>query len=405
MAQFFFKISILAFTIISSQSAFAKGWGSSGGGGGVACFFNEQEAAQATPYIQSGKSLPAPLIQRIQSLVTLDYWEWQTSAGKAPLHNFSTNNFYEIVTQVEDRNSLFVSLFIYRLKQSGDLIQTANWQNLLDIPLVNDATLKLPLPNNCRIVQLARRLSNNNNAPGVGPVLKAPEVLVEFNAELFALLNPLNKAILIMHERLYLMGQSLGVNTSDLFRPVVMQFFAENIADSLVMTDAKFSARELRYRLVDILGDYIIYFGDEMKAQGEIGTQASRLNSFFNLNKSLREKIHTCMPATSLEKEISVADEVLIKKCKDSVMRPMINATDHDEETSFLILAYFIYDISLTHFNAEQVIVPLQNPAFLKDASDSLRWVCNAIVTDAQPLQNQVLANKAKAYCRKYGAN
>ena len=384
------------------ESTLAKGWGSSGGGGGVVCFLSQNEAIEADAYINAGQALPKVLLNKIESVVTLDYWDWQKTDG-GTLLDFKSKDYKGIVTEVESHVSFSAPLFIYRLKQAGDIIRFNSWQNVQDIPRVMDATPKGELPANCRLVQLVRRLSNNNNLLGQGPVSKIPEVQVEFNSELFDLLNPLNQAILVMHERVYFLAQSNGIDSSDLIRPFVMMFFQQELMAGKIDKDRPYispnNRRDIRYSLVNLFGDYIIYFGDDIKVTGAIGTQESRFNSFYQLNRNLRGLVAKCSAPKSIMIVRTKEETIKIDMaCKDEVMHASINA-QYDIETAFVFLTYYVYDIALQQINSEPILVPLKEPVFLQLADKTLTSLCNQIRDDQHRFRMENMAHQAKAYC------
>lgn len=374
------------------------GWGSSGGGSGVACFSNENDAREADEFILAGKALPSEVRQKIITLVTLEYWEW-TRYTNSKLFNFKSNDYKGILYEVEERGAVLSPTFIYRLKQAREIINFSTWNSNAEIPRVYDADPLKPIPAECRQIQLALRLSNKNNLNEQGPVKHKPEVRVEFNSDLFELLNPLNKAMLIVHENMYLLAQSIGYLKSDRIRPVVIQFFTEELfEDFRRMTPKGPQIQDMRNILVEVFGDYIIYFNDDTEITAKPFSQEARYKSFYKLNQTLRTTIRSC--ASRIPKMASPeATRKRYIECKDATMIYMASYPHLDPETAFLFLTHYLYDTIEKKTNSEFLFTPLKSPEFLKQADAALVLACRLLRRDQKNLVNEKMGAAAVSYC------
>lgn len=386
------KLALLTVTLIATAStAFAKdGWGSSGGGSGVACFVTEGQAKEASETLESGKPLTPTMLKNIKSLVTLDYWEWQKS-GKYSLMAFKATEFKAMVQETEYTLTNLTPLFVYRMQQAGEIIDYPKWEADRNLSRVFDAKPRFEIPKTCVQVQLIERLSNNNNKFGQGPLEKFPEVLLKYNPDFFALLNPLNKAILVVHEKMYLIGQSAGINTSDRIRSMVMIIFSKMIREPKPELGMQGPLeQDIRFYLFHLFGGYVTYFAEEQKVQGAFGTQASRFNTFYALEKSLSKQVGECLAQSKPE-----------KTCKDGAIFATMQDPQLDDESAFVFVAHHIYDVSLRELNAEFLLTPLKDPSYVSRSSRTLLNVCALIgEADPTPLSAPVF-KKAASYCAK----
>ncbi|MFZ3229830.1 MAG: hypothetical protein WA160_06470 [Pseudobdellovibrio sp.] len=370
------------------------GWGSSGGGGGVACFDSVARANQADEYIDANIAIPKNLKKHIATLVTLDYWEWQQKQS-FKLIVPSSENYEKIISEVKSSMAFTAPLFIYRLLQVSQLIETSSWIGKESIQRIYDANPTENLTDNCRLVQLVARYTKDKYNKGDGPSSHLPIVKIEVDNDLFMQLDPLNKAILVLHEQMYLLGQILGYTTSDNIRPLVMNFFSENFLAK--PTDISLSF-EMRRRLVYYFGDYLMFFGDDQKVTGPIGSQESRFESFYSMLKTIREKIDACnynYQKNSKTKQ----DKKSLPLCKDISMNPSENEKWLSEEMSFLFISYYIMDITNRSINAELVMAPFASLDFIQNANAQVNYTCTWIYQYGPSLRFTEMAQKAKRYC------
>lgn len=402
--------AFLTVSLAEAKGSKAGGWGSSGGGSGVACFATEEEAKEADAYIQEGKPLPKEVRQKIRRLITLEYFEWEeykkTNAVYG-IHSFQSKEFNGILKEVDQRASMVSPLFVYRLKQAGDLIRFSSWQAQQSVPKVDDAKPRFPIPLNCRQIQIAIRYSNNNNTYGEGPVVKVPEVKVDFNQDLFSLMDPLNQAILVMHERVYLLGQAVGHPNSNIVRILTMKLFS----DDLYKPKSELGyqgphCEDLRTILQMAFGDYVLFFGEELKVPARPDSQESRYNSFYQLIQMLRNHIGQCEASGRFSplKE-SHKKHARQTTCKDQAMLMLVRHPQLNEEMSYVFLAHFWYDTMVRQINSEFILVPSKDPYVLERAGRTVRNICMMLQTHEPPIISDFLVPKAKAYCERVQFN
>lgn len=367
------------------------GWGSSGGGSGVACFTNPTTAEQAQVYIAQGLPLPLDLKKQIQQLETLDYWEWKQAKPFA-LFQPKSQDFQEIVQEMYKHASLAAPIFIYRLQQTSQVIELTNWSGKTSLPRIDDATPTHNLPESCKLIQLAARYTNETYVKGEGPSVRRPLVKVDFDQDLFAMLDPLNQAILVVHEQMYLLGQATGHDTSNEIRPLVLRLFQE-----------KLDHQSLRWDLVWFFGDYILYFAEDFKVEAAPGTQESRFNSFYEMLRRTRAQTRSCVERKKLQLSSQLPAEKNINKfCKDEAMDPRENQKWFTDEMAFLFVSYYYLDGTQKFFNAELLLAPLKDFQFLNHSQANLEATCKAMGMMAKnrgPILNE-LAVQGVRYCQ-----
>jgi hypothetical protein len=365
------------------------GWGSSGGGSGVACFANSTTANQAQEYITRGLPVPQDLKKQIIQLETLDYWEWAQTKPFG-LFEYKSKDYQGIIKELQKHASIAAPIFIYRLQQTSQVISLADWNNKTSVPRIYDAQPASPLPENCRLIQLAARYTKEKYEGGNGPTLYRPIAKVDFDQDLFAKLDPLNQAILVLHEQMYLLGQTTGHDNSNKIRPLVMRLFQKELTD-----------KKLRYDLVVTMGDYVLYFGEDFRPQGAIGTQESRFNSFYDMNRTLRRHIDECAKKKGLPaKLVAPADIRAFNLCKDEAMDPNDNQRWLTDEMAFLFMSYYYIDISMGAFNSEVVIAPIQDFQFESLTQKRLQQTCAYIITEREIFKQVKMTDKAIRYCQ-----
>jgi len=383
------------------------GWGSSGGGGGVACFQRAEDAAAAEKFITDGVALTSELKSKITSVVTLDFWEWQVKWKKNDnfelMDTSKDDDFNNIVLRAKENMSFIAPLFIYRLNQIGSSVKPSNWIQKDVISRIYDSKPKEALPENCRLVQLVARYTKQGKYKKAEALNngKKPTVKIEVDQDLFSRLDPLNKAILVLHEEMYLLGQIIGYSSSDNVRPIVMKFFSKILEAKVINTPLDDG---MRVQLVSLFGDYVMFFGKDEPISGVSGSQESRFRSFYKMMKRIRSNITSCYTKQGVTSD-SKSEEALqiIKTCKDQAMYPSNNESWFDDEMSFIFISYYFISISLKLSNGELILAPLKSEAFRKasesNALNSCQWI------EENQIRFQTLQQKATRYCEAIKAN
>lgn len=381
---FLFLLLSLSF----GTQAHAGGWGSSGGGSGVACFANKTQADRAKIFVRNAKPLPAELKKQITTLETLDYWEWAQKKS-FPLLDVKSKTAEGIISEMQSHTQFFASIFIYRLQQSAQIIHPADWSTKESIPRIYDAKPAHEIPDNCSQVQLAARYTKESYPLSNGPTQYSPTVAIDFDQDLYSMMTPLNQAILIIHEQMYLLGQTTGANTSDKIRPMVMLLFAAQQFD-----------QKLRSDLVNTFGDYAMFFGEDFKAQGLPGSQESRFNSFYEILRDVRSTVRRCLESKALVPPFKTTqDRRDHKECLDTAMNPWVLQEKLNEEQSFIFLIYFVADVMQHAFNSEVVIAPIQNEVYKEISRHQIHQFCLYLKNEGNQFRIEKMVTQAQAYC------
>lgn len=381
------------------------GWGSSGGGGGVACFQTQEQADQAEKFLQQGQVLPADLKQKMQELVILDYWDWKQEKRFelfTPIQSTGLN----ILHEVQDRVAEIAPLYIYRLRQGAELIDFSTWEKKANLARIEDATPGKPLPANCKIVQLAARYTKEVFESGAGPSRHRPVVKIEYDEDLVRRLDPINFAILILHEQMYFLGQMTGHSNSNEIRPMVMRFFEKDLSNPMPEISHQFY---MRPALVYYFGDYVIYFADDehMKIDGPAFSQDARFASFYGMLMEIRSFRGKCDRGELTPEQKGQWPGIRSGKyeCIDIAMSPLRNEKWLTDEMAFLFTAYYFLDQSLNRILAEVLMTPSKDPRFLARSAQMAQYVCGWTMFNQQGMSAQLLAQKTLNYCKQLVAN
>lgn len=380
----------------SGENGLKKGgWGSSGGGSGVACFTSETAAKEADPYIDNAVPLTAELLKEIKTVEALDYWEWaQTRPFEILIEHGNTPD--QILIRMQWVMQNVAPLFVFRLKQTNQLIDISKWQAKKSLPRIYDVKPAFELPANCRLVQLVSRYSSDKRKWMDGPSRNAPLIKTEYNADLFKKLSSLNQAILRVHEQLYLMGQASGRHSSDMLRPLVMQFFKSYHVDRAI-------SRQLRTDIAKAIGDHPKFAADQYKVSGEIGTVESRFNSLNKILDIVTSRTESCLkknnitfPAKETPERVAIANAC---KAKAFDMNELQN--EFDEEMSFVFVSHYLLDLSEKQIEAEIFLAPNDNPEVKHSVKVMMGIACQMMdhIWDRYPKNLEPLITKAGDYC------
>lgn len=368
------------------------GLSGSGGGGGVICFATADDAKESDPWLQQSKQLPKQILDKGR-LRVLEAWEmdetqqaiWTASSGVTWEQHLET-----VKTAIRDR----FPIFMYRLDQTADWTDFADWEDVDDLPLLDDAKPMKPIAENCRRIQLAIRHSEGNNAAGDGPVSAVPKIKILFVKEYFSRLSVTDQAILMFHEQLYVLGQSVGHRSSDFIRGIVRIFFSNSI--SFTPVDEQLLLRSpaekvIRDYLVRFLGDYVVYFHESNKyMSGPLYSSQRHFYVYLQLMLKQRELIGRCIEEAQGKKKST-------DHCLSSVMNKIELSEDISKEEAFVMAAVYIMEPH-AHFNSDQVLDPA--------GRNSLRYgkamnrVCTGIKSNGN--DSFSLIRKAIVYCNDW---
>jgi hypothetical protein len=445
----FYKTLALAIVLLQlfcSGKSFAQGWTSSGGGSGVACFTNKEWALKADEYIAKNRPLDVKLLNKIEKVQALDLFEAAPATKKLIEDQWGSTN-----PKSENWEDLFHAL-VYRIKTLapffGISLETlegkmlfANWKPMPTLKNLKDQykpsdernsklgkviSQKYP---HCRLIQLALR---NSKLPGkeqesFSSAYPLPERFFAFEIQyvksLFDKMDSLNKALIYLHEQLYLMGAPLGHLSSDDARYWVREFALlriENIYESeqnkfLPPSDSIFDKhcveqdldfeklhcfkppRFLRGRMTDAFGDYALYFYQEIENKSGFDGENPFYKLFIESLLKTRKFLGDCIGESSASG---------IKKwCYDKFKETVITDEGTQGAENLLYLAWFIYGNQLELYNYEYLVVPNQNFEFALQWRTSLGYLCRQIKdtlaefgSSQDPLA--IKLRKAYSYCR-----
>lgn len=365
------------------------GLSGSGGGGGVICFSSIDDAKESDQWLAQNKQLPKHILDKGR-LHVLEAWEmtetkqavWQAQDGATWQQHLE-----KVKTAIRDR----FPVFMYRLDQTADWTHFGDWDDVQDLPLLDDAKPMVPMSENCRRVQLVIRYSEGNNEAGDGPVSVGPRIKISFVKEYFDRLSVTDQAILMFHEQLYVLGQSVGHRSSDFIRAIVRLFFSDSM--NFTPSDDQLMLRSpgeqlIREYLIRFLGDYVVYFHESNKyVPGPIFSSERHFYVYLQLMLKQRQLIRRCI-------EDAEKKNMASNQCLPSVMRKLELSDELTKEEAFVMAAVYIMEPH-AHFNSDQVLDPAgRNPVRYGHA---MRMVCARIKSDGN--DSFSLIKKAVAYC------
>ncbi|MBX9768316.1 MAG: hypothetical protein K2X47_13665 [Bdellovibrionales bacterium] len=376
------------------QTAVSTGGWESSGGGGVACFDSENDARFAQHDLKNMGFLSVRTRSKIKSVVTLDNWDFVTdrqhgrepvrfindylTAKSFPLHRDLLRDLSPktILKKITKNIEPEIPLFAGRLKLVQENFPISKWIPSDRIPMVDDSTPQNPIPKNCVRVQIANRFTKSIPE-------RLPETQIFYDQQLFQFLTVLDKALLVNHEHLYLIGKEGGHQNSDQIRKINAFLFSDDVFQRDPYSQLSTRALRLRQIIGYPFGDYMRFFLNEPEYRGHAvpGMSQSRYLSLISLMKKMRKAMEICMSAPK-------ADQGLCQK--QTVENLALQATLNPEE-AFLFIARFHLDQRAWDFNSELLTVPGHEPlATLQCQEMSERPVVPALETQ----------EKAKLYCR-----
>lgn len=207
----------------------------SGGEDGVVCF---PDAPTAEAAVENGV-LKSEYKSKVSKVYAAEYWEgaaaenpcnarirfksYRTSAGNLRARDMISFAMLHL--------GIYRPNLVKRLDEIETLIGFDRWDAVTAVEPVDDSEIsespgggycrmsQVPKSSNCRVVQLARR-------DQIGP----KKYRITFDAELYRKLDPLNQAMVQLHERVYLLGSLLGHKRSENTRFLVMTLFEDRAA-------------------------------------------------------------------------------------------------------------------------------------------------------------------------------
>ncbi len=325
-------------------------WESSGGDG-VLCFKdeatkNKNKDLLANP--EDYKKIPKDQV----TLKALEFYEFLSDDHKAEFTLWSelkSNEDHKVILgKVLDRIRTYSPVFVQKLDLVLEHIQVETWVPREKVLNVEDSTPYRDLESQCELIQLADRQTQSSEG-------YLPKAKVYFRADLFESLDEMNKAVLILHEALYLIARETNHENSDLVRLANVMLFSDEFEDGLSeIPYFSQQAKEIQAFFIKYFGDYIRFFIKEEfylnpKDYSKIkyANNYTRSVSMIQMNYEMREYIVSCMKAFTPQ------------GCKDRLMLgPDLLSIVNTEEKSFLFLMNYFFDAyGMLYTNSEQLYV------------------------------------------------
>ncbi|MBL7543176.1 MAG: hypothetical protein JNL11_05135 [Bdellovibrionaceae bacterium] len=370
------------------------GLSGSGGGGGVICFTSANDAKAADVYLNDHITLPEAILDKGR-LQVLESWEMDQQ--KHAIWTARPGDTWE--THLENvKNALRdrLPLFMYRLDQTSDWIKQASWEKVDHLQLLEDAKPIYSIPDTCRRVQLVVRYSEGNNARGDGPVDEAPKLKIIFVKEYFDRLSITDRAMLMLHEQLYVLGQSTGQLTSDITRAFIRIFFSNDISGTPPREMFLYRSpteQFVRTSLIQYFGDYIVYFNkSEFLSKGEPFTPQRHFYMYLQQTLRIRIKMSACLAEAKTK---GTADS----HCLFDVMGEYQKTESVPNEEAFIFMATYYFEQHRS-LNSDQVVDPTgRNPDLFRM---SMNIMCSSL--EAGKDSPHLFVRKAWKYCQEWAA-
>ena len=386
--------------LVLPLQAFAKreggDWSSTGGGGGVACFAEAALAEEAKPFILAGKTIPAGLLAQAK-LQTLEHWE-MPHTKTIPWAHPAGANWQEIHRTVRGLIRQVAPLFADRLEIAGGWSEYGQWEQQTELSFLEDATPVADLPAECVRIQLALRYSNGNQTgPVNSPTKNAVQVKVVFNKIYFDLLPPLDQAMLVLHEELYVMGQAIGHPSSDIIRSFIRVFFSEPFVKShQAMAHQPHHMNpgdlSLRVYLIKYFGDYVEFFTlTNKEVDAAPFTSRHHFQTFLAFIRRKRGAVVKCRDEGGGH-----------MACTDKIINPGLMAKELNPEEAFIYLANFYLEQGVGLLNYDYIMRPQPDDAHYVAA---MHFACNRIdLLEPTPAIKR-LKDNALTYCKAWQAH
>lgn len=335
-------------------------WQSSGGDG-VLCFETKEIKDKSQPFLRDKEYLD----QHTQSFHVLEY---QESFLGAQTHYTVWSEVKEmsdekmIVAKVLDRLRKYSPVFAQKMDLALESIRLEDWvphsESLSDI---QDSNPNFELTDSCQLIQLAERRS-------VFVEDHLPQVEVNFDQFYYERLSTVEKAMLVFHEALYLIGKQVNHESSDAIRELNARLFSNKFEGTLSAEYFSQSADKVQTMLGYYFGDYIRFFvaEDFYTEEGEYRNikhknNYTRSKSFIELNKEMRAHLELC------HKEKGKTN----KECADALMlgddlKEIINT----DEKAFLFLLNYFFDSYGMLVGSSEYLYVLDHNAPLKHDDD-----------------------------------
>ncbi len=388
-----------------SKPGGSQGWESSGGDG-VACFDSQATAQEAQALLDSGKGLTQELREKVQTLVTLEYWENHEKVKFANefLVAEGMNDESAILNVVTTTLKRYSPLFYSKFVSVQTRMEPTQWGDDKALPDVRDSKPVTPIETadaKCRLIQLAVRYTRST--PG-----KIPEVRVDFDGWLYAhKLDALNRVILQSHEIFYLIAKEGGHPDSQAVRPLVVTLLNMDFQIALMRFGNSKAIDLVQNAIGSVYGDYYRFFVNDASNLPAVAVppgphQYSRYKSFGSAIAPLRARKGKCLTEKKFDDAKPEERQALLQTCADFAMSPnYINDAFNDEESFVFVARYFIDRLPNVIDNSESFLVwEKEHP----EATSPYIWQQLARACEVIPgFKRQYLGklfDKAEGYCK-----
>jgi hypothetical protein len=401
----------------------AGGWESSGGDG-VACWNNPEEAQKARNDLAETGFLSAESRASINTVVTLDSWDFLFQEKKAlPRINFPTDfgkatafetedklkdsgPFTSVEDQVSHMISFYTPIFSQRLGMLKERFPVEKWVPSPNVPQIDDSHPKrfIDPKGNCVLIQLAARKTKSQE--GV-----IPETRVYYDKELFdKYLSSLEKSLLVFHEYLYLIGKEAGLNNSDPVRKVNAYLHSKQFFELTDLWLQKSQSLAGRVRLVRSIlgfsfGNYIKYF----KREKTLNITAPVNSPLFLHQKtvSMMDKVESIMQGCLIDHrfhavEDSNEQQKIFWNCQQQTIEDsQVLRNDLYPVEAFMLVARFYFD-ELMPFSSESLLIWDESDVrfISEDQIRLLQFYCENL--KKEPATKFLdIQDKARIYCQE----
>ncbi len=341
-----------------SPFKFSGDWESSGGDG-VVCFESDSALKENQEKLKTTKGLNS--ITVAYTVESLEHYELFFPGSQEDLKLWSELSnpisYQAVVDKVLQRLNVYVPVFVQKLELALQQIHVDSWYDIdYDISDIPDSDPSREISSRCVMLQLADRRTQSTEG-------YLPKAKVIFRGDLFAKMSPLNQALLILHEALYLIGKETNHTNSDDIRWVNGMVFSDRLEQFPENMYFSQQARLVQGLFIEYFGDYIrlfmkeeFYNNPQQYADILHRNNFTRSISMIELNQRMRSYIGQC--------QLQGGDPNL---CRDQLMLGLdLKEIINTEEMAFLFLMNYYFDAwgSLFVFSEQLYVLNFEDPGF-----------------------------------------
>ena len=169
-------------------------------------------------------------------------------------------------------------VFTSKVRASAKWTDFATWISADEttklIEKVEEVSPDYEIPENCRLIPVVTRYSRRAQVDDTHHPQAAIKVKVVFYERYFSKLSPVDQAMLVFHEQLYVLASELGHPNADQIRQFLVYLFAEELHEHVASMPEPFLYSQtllaLKNEAIFVFGDYIHFFNDNTApAEGE----------------------------------------------------------------------------------------------------------------------------------------